>query len=230
MKYLRHELVIGKEAQKKLEHSLVGVVGVGALGCLASSLLARSGVNLKLVDRDVVSVTDLHRQILFDEKDVGFSKAEKAKGHLVKANSEIKVESYNLDLGSKNINVLKNCGVILDCVDNLETKFLLNEFAVKNKIPLVHGSAVKDKGYVFNVMPDGPCLNCFLEGSKSLAICSSAGVLNYLTSIIGSLQVSQTFKILLRKDYEKKLLYFDADTLELSKIKINKKKGCGVCR
>lgn len=229
MKYSRHELIIGKKGQKKLSHSFAGIVGVGALGCIAASLLARSGINLVLVDKDVVSVTDLHRQMLFDEGDVGLGKAEKAKEHLVKANSEIKIKAYNLDLSLKNISVLKDCDVILDCVDNLEAKFLLNEFAVKNKIPLVHGSAVKDKGYVFNIMPNGPCLNCFLGGSKSLASCSSAGVLNYLTSVIGSLQVSQAFKILLKKVNEKSLIRFDAETLELSKIKVSKKKGCDVC-
>lgn len=229
MKYLRHELVIGKEAQKKLEHSRVAVVGVGALGCVAASLLARSGVNLVLIDRDVVSVTDLHRQILFEESDVGFSKAERAKERLIKINSGINITCYNLDLNSGNVSILGGSDLVMDCSDNLETKFLLNEFAVRNKIPLVYGSAVRDKGYVFDVMPKGPCLSCFLSGSKSLMACSSEGVLNYLTSVIGSLQVSQAFKILLKKDYEKFLLRFDADKLELSKIKVNKNKRCKVC-
>lgn len=229
MKYSRHESVIGKEAQKKLQSSIGGVVGVGALGCVAADLLARSGVNLVLIDRDVVSVSDLHRQILFNEKDIGSSKVEKAKEYLSKINSDIKIKHHNLDWSSKNIEVLKDCDLILDCTDNLDTKFLLNEFAVKNKIPLVYGSATKDKGYVFNILPNCPCLNCFLEGSKALITCSSAGVLNYLTSIIGSLQVSQAFKILLKKDYEKDLIRFDADKLELSKIKVSKKKNCGVC-
>lgn len=229
MKYSRHELVIGKEAQKKLQNSLVAIVGVGALGCIAANLLARSGVNLVLIDKDVVSVSDLHRQILFSEQDVGSSKVEKAKEHLSKVNSDIKIKSHNLDLGSKNIEILKGCDLILDSTDNLDTKFLLNMFAVENKIPLVYGAATKDKGYVFNILPKGPCLNCFLEGSKTLITCSSAGVLNYLTSIIGSLQVSQAFKILLKKGYEKDLLRFDADKLNISRIKVSKKKNCGVC-
>jgi len=229
MKYSRHELVIGKEAQKKLENSLVGVVGIGGLGCIAASLLARSGINLVLVDKDVVSVTDLHRQILFDEKDVGLSKVEKSKERLNEANPDIKIKYYNLDLSSENIHVLKDCDLILDCSDNFDTKFLLNKFAVDNKIPLVYGSAIKGEGYVFNVLPKGPCLNCFLEGSKSLVTCSNIGVLNYQAIIIGSLQVSQAFKILLGKNYEKGLVRFDVDRLELLKIKINKRKDCNVC-
>ncbi len=229
MKYSRHELVIGKECQKKLEGSTVGIVGIGALGCVAASLLARSGVNLVIVDWDVVSVTDLHRQILFCEKDIGFSKVEKAKEHLCRVNSDIKIESHSIDLSSGNIKLLKGCDLVLDCSDNLDTKLLLNEFAVDNKIPLVYGSATKDKGYVFNVLQDGPCLNCFLEGSKSLCTCSSAGVLNYLTTVIGSLQVSQAFKILLKDDFEKNLIRFDAGRLELSKIKVNKRNDCRVC-
>ena len=229
MKYSRHELVIGKEAQKKLINSLVAVVGVGALGCVAADLLARSGVNLILVDKDIVSVSDLHRQILFIEKDVGFSKVAKAKENLSKANSDIKIKVHDIDLNLKNIEILKGCDLILDCTDNLETKFLLNKFAVKNKIPLVHGSATKDKGYMFNILPKGACLECFLAGSKSLVTCSSDGVLNYLTSVIGSLQVSQTFKILLKKDYEKNLIRFDADKLDLSKIKVIKNKNCEIC-
>ncbi|MDP2907379.1 MAG: HesA/MoeB/ThiF family protein [Nanoarchaeota archaeon] len=229
MKYSRHELVIGKEAQKKLLNSWVGVVGVGGLGCIVASLLTRSGVNLVLVDRDVVSVTDLHRQILFNERDIGLSKVEKAKEYLNEANPDVKIKGYNLDLSSKNIDVLKNCDLIIDCSDNLDTKLLLNEFAVKNKIPLVYGTAIKGEGYVFNVLPKGPCLNCFLEGSKSLVTCSDIGVLNYQAVIIGSLQVSQAFKILLKKDYEKSLIRFDVDRLELLKIKINKRKDCNVC-
>ncbi|MBL7100975.1 MAG: HesA/MoeB/ThiF family protein [Nanoarchaeota archaeon] len=229
MKYSRHELVIGKAAQKKLQDSVVAVVGVGALGCVAANLLARSGVSLLLVDKDVVSVSDLHRQILFEEKDVGFGKVEKAKEYLSKVNFDIKISVHNLNLSSKNIQVLKGCDLILDCTDNLETKFLLNEFSVKNNIPLVFGSATKDKGYVFNILQKGPCLECFLGGSKTLITCSNDGVLNYLTSVIGSLQVSQVFKILLKEGYEKHLIRFDAYNLELSKIKVSKKKDCSVC-
>lgn len=229
MKYSRHELVIGKEGQKKLMDSWVGIVGIGGLGCIVADLLARSGVNLVLVDRDVVSVTDLHRQILFNEKDVGLSKVEKAKKSLNEANPDIKIRDYNLDLSSENISVLKGCDLILDCSDNLDTKFLLNEFAVSNKIPLVYGSAIKGEGYVFNILPEGPCLNCFLEGSKSFVTCSDIGILNYLAVIIGSLQVSQAFKILLKEDYEKSLIRFDVERLELLKIKVHKRKGCKVC-
>ncbi|MBU4502383.1 MAG: HesA/MoeB/ThiF family protein [Nanoarchaeota archaeon] len=230
MKYSRHQSVIGKEAQKKLMDSSVAVVGVGALGCVAANLLARSGVNLILIDKDVVSVSDLHRQILFDEKDIGSKKVDIAKSRLEKINSDIKIDMYNIDLSSENIKILERCDLILDCTDNLETKFLLNDFAVENKIPLVHGSATKDKGYVFNILPGRPCLNCFLGGSKSLMTCSSAGVLNYLTNVIGSLQVSQAFKILLKENYEKDLIRFDADKIEISKIKVNKKKDCSVCK
>lgn len=229
MKYSRHEVIIGKEGQKKLMNSWVGIVGIGGLGCVAASLLARSGVNLVLIDRDVVSITDLHRQILFNEKDIGLSKVEKAQECLNEANPDVKIKHHNLDLSSENINVLKSCDLVLDCSDNLDTKFLLNEFAVKNKVPLVYGSAIKGEGYVFNILPKGPCLNCFLEGSKSLVTCSDIGVLNYQAIIIGSLQVSQAFKILLKKDYEKSLIRFDVDRLELLKIKINKRKDCKVC-
>jgi len=229
MKYSRHEVIIGKGGQKKLMGSWVGVVGVGGLGCVAASLLARSGVNLVLIDKDVVSVTDLHRQILFYEKDIGLVKVEKAKERLIKANPGINIKCCNTDLCLKNIDVLKDCDIVLDCSDNLETKFLLNKFAVDNKMPLVYGTAIKGEGYVFNVMPKGPCLNCFLEGSKSLVACSDIGVLNYLAVIIGSLQVSQTFKILLRRDYEKSLIRFDVERMELLKIKVNKRKDCNVC-
>lgn len=230
MKYSRHEVIIGKEGQKKLMNSTVGIVGIGGLGCVASGLLARSGINLVLVDKDVVSITDLHRQILFNEKDVGLSKVEKAKERLNEANPDIKIKCHNLDLGLKNIDVLKGCDLVLDCSDNFDTKFLLNKFAVDNKIPLVYGTAVKGEGYVFNILPRGPCLNCFLGGSKSLVTCSDIGILNYQAIIIGSLQVSQAFKILLGKDYEKSLIRFDIDRLELLKIKVKKRKDCKVCR
>ncbi|MBI1934816.1 ThiF family adenylyltransferase [Candidatus Woesearchaeota archaeon] len=240
MRYIRQEIFkeIGRQGQKKLGKSSVVIIGVGALGSASAELMARAGIgNIILIDRDVVELSNLQRQSLYDEGDIGKPKAMAAKEHLNKINSEIQIKSVIDDLNYNNItkiikikNHKKNIDLILDCTDNLETRFLINDFSVKNKIPFIYSSAVGSKGYVFNIITGRTaCLRCFLKEAAQLETCDTAGVLNSITHLVSSLQSNEAIKIMLNKNYEKCLLFFDVWKNELIKIKVNKNKGCICC-
>ena len=237
MRYIRQEIFneIGKKGQDKLRKSTVAVVGLGALGSVSAELLARAGIGkLILIDRDVVELSNLQRQSLFDENDVGKPKASAAKEKLSKINSEIEINFFIDDLNHNNIGKFldNEINLLLDCTDNLETRFLINDFSVKNKIPFIYSSAVGSKGYVFNVAAtkNNPCLRCFLKEAAQLDTCETAGVLNTITHLISSIQANEAIKILLGKNnIEKNLLFFDVWKNELMKIRINKNKNCTCC-
>lgn len=246
MRYIRQEILkeIGKTGQQKLSRSAVAVVGLGALGSNSAELLARAGIGkLILIDRDVVESSNLQRQRLFNENDIGRPKAIAAKEHLKKINNEIEFDVFvdDLNFGNifqvipikslKNNKKIKNINLILDCTDNMETRFLINDFCVKNCIHFVYSSAVGAKGCIFNVTADDghPCLRCFLKEAAQLDTCDTIGVLNTITSLISSIQVNEAIKLLLNKNHEKKLLFFDIWENEISKIKVNKNKNCICC-
>src|SRR3989338_2556602 len=179
MRYSRQEIFpeIGKKGQQKLGKSSVAVIGLGALGSVSADLLARAGIGkLILIDRDVVEFSNLQRQSLFDETDIGKPKAVAAFEKLKKINSEVKVEFIIDDLNFENTNKdLKNISLILDCTDNLETRFLINDFSVKNKVPFIYASAVASKGYIFDIIPGRTaCLRCFLKEAEHLDTCETA--------------------------------------------------------
>ncbi|MBI2660368.1 ThiF family adenylyltransferase [Candidatus Woesearchaeota archaeon] len=235
MRYIRQQIFkeIGKKGQEKLGKSTAAIVGIGALGSNSAELLARAGVgSLILIDRDVVELSNLQRQRLFDENDVGKPKALAAKEHLAKINSEIKTDFLIDDLNFGNIGKIfgKKIDLILDCTDNLETRFLINDFCIKYRIPFIYSSAVGSKGYVFDIVPNKTaCLRCFLKEAAQLDTCETAGVLNTTTSMISTIQANEAVKILLRKDFEKNLLFFDVWKNELSKIKVNRNNNCVCC-
>ena len=234
-RYSRQEInaEIGKAGQKKLENSAITIVGLGALGSVAAELLARAGIgNLIIIDRDIVELSNLQRQSLYDENDIGKPKSVAAKEHLSKINSEIKIVSFSEDLSPENIEkmISTNISIVLDCTDNLETRFLLNDFCVKNDIPIIYSSAVGSKGSLFNIIHGKTaCLRCFLKDSNQLDTCETTGVLNSITHIIPSLQTNEAIKIILGKEYEKNLVYFDVWKNEIEKIKVGKNPSCECC-
>lgn len=237
MRYIRQEILmeIGKKGQRNLGRSSAAIVGLGALGSVSAELLARAGIGrLLLIDRDVIELSNLQRQGMFEESDIGKPKAWAARHHLKRINSKIGIDFFIDDLNYESVTKIfsqrKNFDVILDCTDNMQTRFLLNDLCIKNKIPLIYSSALRTKGYVFNIVSGAtPCLRCFLKPAQ-LEACETAGVLNAATHIIASLQSSEAIKILLKKGgFERKLLFFDVWANELAKIKVNKNKNCICC-
>ncbi|HSW38887.1 MAG TPA: ThiF family adenylyltransferase [Acidobacteriota bacterium] len=197
--------VIGNAGQEKLAESTVLVVGCGALGSTQAELLARAGLGrLIIVDRDVLELHNLQRQLLFDEGDVRerLPKAVAAARRLRAINSDIVIEDVVADVTPDNIaELLRPADLIIDGTDNFETRYLLNDAAVRESKPYVYGGVLGTEGAVMAVRPDrGPCLCCVFPDppdAQNLPTCETQGVLNTAVAWVAALQVTETIKLLL---------------------------------
>ncbi len=232
--YSRQTLLsqIGKEGQEKICKGTVLVVGVGALGTVASELLVRAGISrVLLVDRDVIEESNLQRQTLFYASDIGKSKAMVAKKRLSLINPKVEVKSYAMQLDGEKLYKIYNgekFDLILDCTDNLQTRFIINDFCKKENLPWIYSAAIKTTGYVMPILPHGPCVRCFLQ-EASLETCSTAGVLNTITTSIAALQVTIGLKLLVGASVDSMLHYYDIWKAEIRKMNISKKENCSAC-
>jgi molybdopterin-synthase adenylyltransferase len=194
---------IGEDGQKRLLKARVAVVGAGALGTVIANHLVRSGVGyIRLIDRDLVELSNLQRQTLYDEDDAAANlpKVVAAQKRLNKINSEVEVDGVIADLNLDNAeDLLRDFDVIVDGTDNFMTRFLINDVAVKYGIPWVHGAAVSSRG-MFAVFKPGstPCYRCLFPHvpAGTGETCDTVGVLSPLTDIIGSFQAMETIKLL----------------------------------
>jgi molybdopterin/thiamine biosynthesis adenylyltransferase len=204
-RYARQERLpeIGSDGQRRIRAAHVLVVGCGALGSAAAELLARAGVGtLTLIDRDVVEWSNLQRQHLFDEEDAKRSlpKVEAAKARLARINSEVRTRTFFDDFNAATAErYVEGVDVILDGLDNLETRYLLNDVAVMRDIPYVYGAAVGVEGMSTCVIPGcTACLRCIfpeLPPAGTIATCESAGVLGTVTALIGALEATAAIKL-----------------------------------
>jgi adenylyltransferase/sulfurtransferase len=193
----------GPEGQVRVAASTAVIVGCGALGTVQATLLARAGVGtLRLIDRDYVEESNLQRQVLYTEEDVrsGLPKAEAARRHLLAANSGIQIEAITADLNPDSADeLLGGADVILDGTDNFETRFLINDFAVRDAVPWIYGAAVGSYGISMPILPsDSACFRCLYPEAPAGAqpTCETAGVLGPVTSLIASIQTMEAIKIL----------------------------------
>jgi len=229
-RYSRQEILLGKNNQLKLQQAKIAIIGIGALGTVTAELLTRAGIQkILLVDRDSIELSNLQRQTLFSEKDVGNYKTETAKDKLTKINSSIIIKTANVHLNKDNIDVLNEYDLILDCTDNLQTRFLINDYCKKYNKEWVYSAAIKNSGYVFPILKKGPCLQCFLEEKKNLETCSTAGVLNTITTSIAALQTTLAMKLILENNVEPILYHYNIWQQDFKKIKIKKRKNCLTC-
>lgn len=220
-RYQRQMLLpdFGAEGQQRLLDSTVFLLGCGALGSVAADMLARAGVGrLIIVDRDFVELSNLQRQVLFDENDVADAvpKAEAAKHKLARINSQIDVTAIVDDINHTNIErFATGADVLVDGLDNFETRYLANDLAVKSGRPYVYGAAVGTTGMAFTVLPHGaaeagwetrsggslatPCFRCLFEEAPppgTSPTCDTVGVLGPAVAMIANFQVAETLKIL----------------------------------
>jgi len=207
---------LGEAGQRRLCASRVVIVGCGALGSFQAGALARAGVGfLRVVDRDYVEVSNLQRQWLFDERDAedGLPKAAAAARYLAKVNSGVIVEPVVADLTpSVAIGLLSGVDLIMDGTDNFETRYLINDFAVRESVPWIYGGAVGSYGLTMPVIPGKTaCLRCIYPEPPTGAqpTCETAGVLNTITSVIASLQVSQALRLLAGKELAPRITTVD---------------------
>jgi molybdopterin-synthase adenylyltransferase len=230
---------IGPEGQKKLGRSYAVVIGCGALGTVISSGLVRAGVGkIRIVDRDFIEYHNLQRQILFDEEDIknNLPKAVAAERHLRKVNSAIEIEGLVSDVNYTNIEKLvQGADIILDGLDNFETRLLINDVSLKHKIPWVYGGAIAATGMTMNIIPgQTPCYRCFVGieslGGRTLT-CDTAGVLAPAPWIVASMQTAEALKILLgAKEISRDLVIIDVWNTDFQKIKVVKSENCPACR
>ena len=194
---------IGAEGQARLAASRTVIVGCGALGCFQAGALARAGAGyIRIIDRDYVELSNLQRQWLFDEADAeaGIPKAVAAAQRLRRVNSEIGIEPVVADLTPENaVDLLSGADVILDGTDNFETRYLINDFAVREGAPWIYGAAVGSYGLTMIILPGrNSCLKCVYPEPPGGAqpTCETAGVVNTVTAVVASLQVSAALRIL----------------------------------
>jgi len=229
---------IGEAGQERLAGSRVGVVGVGALGSVVAEQLVRAGVgHIRIVDRDCVEVSNLQRQTLFEEEDArqGIPKAVAAERRLRRINSEVTIESTVDDLNSANVEQwISGLDLIVDGLDNFETRFVLNDASRKAGVPWIYGAAVGSYGLVLPVIPQGPCLRCALgrlPSPGSSPTCDTAGVIAPITAIIASLQMSWAMRILTGSVSEQdiRLTTADAWSFRFRSVRLEWDAACPLC-
>jgi molybdopterin/thiamine biosynthesis adenylyltransferase len=194
---------IGAEGQRRLLESRVAIVGCGATGSALASLLARAGVgNLRIIDRDYVEPSNLQRQVLFDEADATESvpKAIAACRKIAQFNSQIVAEAQVSDLTPENADqLLSGVQLILDGTDNFETRYLINDFAVKNSLAWIYVAAVGSYAITMNVVPgETACLACLFPDAPAgmVETCDTAGILNSAVNLAASIAATETLKFL----------------------------------
>ena len=229
---------IGPEGQRKLGSSHATFVGCGATGSALASLLARAGLGtLRIIDRDYVEPSNLHRQSLFDEADAAESlpKAIAAARKIRAFNSQIVVEPQVADLTPENVAVLLGgTELVLDGTDNFETRYLINDFAVKNSLPWIYTAAVGSYGVTLNVLPGKTaCLACiFPDAPKgTLETCETAGILNSAVNLAASLAATEALKLLIGAEdrLRQTLVSFDLWTNQRAEVAAKPRVGCRAC-
>jgi adenylyltransferase/sulfurtransferase len=230
---------IGSQGQNKLSQGRVAIVGCGGTGSALVSLLARSGVGtIRIIDRDYVEASNLQRQTLFDEADASESvpKAIAAARKLAALNSQIVVEPHVADLTPANIDsLLADVALILDGTDNFETRYLLNDFAVKNSLPWIYTAALGSYGVTMNILPGRTaCLVCMFPDPPrgTFETCDTAGILNSAVNLAASLTATEALKLLVGAESElrRTLLSFDLWRNESAEIAADKPRpGCRAC-
>lgn len=240
LRYSRHILLeeFGVEAQQRLLSSHALIVGAGGLGCPAALYLAASGVGkLTIADGDTVDATNLQRQILYRDANIGKPKAASAKAALLEVNPEVQVVALGERLdGNPLSSLVASVDVVLDCTDNFATRHALNRACVKASKPLVSGAAIRFDGQlaVFDLRRQGsPCYACLFPASAETedVACAVMGVFSPLTGAIGALQAAEAIKLLcaIGEPLDARLQMFDALHAEWRTVRVPKDPACPEC-
>jgi molybdopterin-synthase adenylyltransferase len=230
---------VGPEGQSRLAKSRVVIVGCGATGSATAALLARSGVGtIRIIDRDYVEPSNLQRQTLFDESDARESlpKAIAAARQISTFNSEIVVEPKVADLAPDNIEeLLEGTELILDGTDNFETRYLVNDYAISERVPWIYAAAVGSYGVTLNILPGASaCLACLFPDSPqgTFETCETAGILNSAVNLVASIEAGEALKFLVgaKDKVRRTLLSFDVWSNERAEVKAARPRdGCRAC-
>lgn len=223
----------GEATQQALSSATIAGVGCGALGGMQAELLARMGVGeLRIADFDVVSLMNLHRQILYTEQDVAIQKPKivAAVDHLRLVNSAMRLVSLNEKITAKNIEeYLSGATVVLDATDNIETRFLINDWCVAHQVPWIYTGVSGTAGLILPIVPGGPCLRCLYPeppAPEDIAHPNTGGVLSTTVAMAVSLQVTQLLRILNKTVHMGELIRFNVWNPAIRTIKVPRNPGC----
>ena len=226
---------VGVTGQKKISNSKVLIVGAGGLGCPIADYLSRAGVGtIGIADFDKIKLSNIHRQSMYNSKDIGQFKVDVIKKKIKLINPFIKIKTYKKKISHKNLNnIIKNFEIIVDGSDNFRTKFILNKFSIKYKKILIVGAISKFDGHVFTFDfkdKKTPCLKCFYqtEPSDEILNCEAEGIIGPVAGTIGNIQANEILKKILKigKDLEKNILIINLLTLSFRKVGYKRKKNC----
>jgi adenylyltransferase/sulfurtransferase len=228
---------LGRKGQRRLAQSKVAVVGLGGLGTVSSLYLALAGVgHLRLIDQDTVELDNLHRQVLYSPEDLRYPKVEVSAERLKKANPLVKVEPIPENLNANNVEkLLSGMDCVVDGLDNMRTRYLVNRACARLGIPYVFGAAIGIEGNlsVF-APPETPCLECIFPNidDNQLLSCDVRGVLGATAGIIGTMQAMETVKVLtgMGSTLKGKVLICDFSDMYFTAIDILKRNDCPACQ
>jgi molybdopterin/thiamine biosynthesis adenylyltransferase len=227
---------IGYDGQLKLRNARVCLIGVGGLGSPVALKLVGMGIGyLRLVDRDIVSRSDLHRQYLYDTESIGMPKVEVAFDRLIRLNPDVSLDPVPESLNSMNAEeLISGMDVVIDGLDRPEPRYIVNRVCNKLKIPYIFGAAIEAFGNVSTILPGQTfCLECFMPGLKDedLPVCGLVGVHPSIIGIVSSVQVSEAVRVLVGQEPKlyNKLLYVDLREFEFNILNIPSLESCRVC-
>ncbi|WP_179022923.1 molybdopterin-synthase adenylyltransferase MoeB [Shewanella sp. Scap07] len=238
LRYSRHISIkaMDFDGQERLKLAKVLVIGAGGLGCAATQYLAVAGIGqMTLVDFDTVELSNLQRQVLHQDHNIGQAKVDSAKQTLCQLNPHIQVDTINKVLDDDEIDALvAQHSLVLDCTDNVMVREQLNRSCFRHKIPLVSAAAIRMEGTVtvFDYHSDTPCYQCFsqLFGEQQLT-CVESGILAPVVGMIGCLQATEAIKVIAKmgRPLAGRILMIDAMTMEFREMKLPKQPSCPVC-
>jgi len=239
LRYSRHLLLedVGEAGQLALKNSKVLIIGMGGLGTPASLYLAAAGVgHIVLNDFDHIEVSNLQRQIAYQNSDIGEAKVEVTKRKLQQINPQIKVRSINKAMPEMQLSMeLSMADLVLDCTDNMVSRQLINKACVDAKVPLLVGAAIRFEGQLMffdHSQVDSPCYHCLFPNSQEQTLnCSNSGIIGPVVGTIGTLQALEAIKFFVGLPLvtKHKLKLFDGKTLDWQSFTINKDPQCSVC-
>jgi len=227
---------IGVEGQRRLREARVSIVGVGGLGSVSALQLAAMGVgHLRLVDHDVVDISNLHRQSLYDMSSLGYPKVEAASRRLGAINPEVKTEPLSISVNSETADdAVRGVDVVIDGLDGLKPRYDVNRACLIRKVPYVFGSALESYGNASSILPHTtPCLECILGGisDEGQPTCETVGVYPQILAIIASIQVKEALDIILghKPVLAGQLLFADINSMEVQTFAMEKVPSCPSC-
>ena len=227
---------IGYQGQQRLRAAKVCVVGVGGLGNPITTRLVAMGIGkIRIIDRDVIELSNLHRQTMFDESDVGQVKVEVAAKKLQKLNPDVQIESLPISINDYTaLDAVEGCDLVIDALDSVNARYALNKACVEKNIPFVTGAAVGVSGQAFTILPGKTaCYSCMFPAldEDSMPTCSIEGVHPSILSIIGGIEVAEAVKIIIGKtpSLAEKILHVDLENLDFVMTRTFRADECPVC-